>query len=112
MSEQVTQPRDQAVDEEELTDAESIVAALRDITHAERERAQEHDHHWEFLSVNRPDTPQHPRLAMQALTGTRTTLALLRCDICLLPATVILSGDWTEDQVRGVANATNDTPTD
>jgi hypothetical protein len=82
--------------------AEEIIETMRLIIDA-TQADQGHEHHWEILSVQYPETTFHPRL-----TG-YTTNVLVRCDICNLPQVITLNDKWTLEQVKGVIDGSDTT---
>jgi hypothetical protein len=57
-----------------------------------------HVHVWDILDIKRVNPagrPAHPRMVQAT-----ETIVLIRCRGCLLPETVNLDGDWTEEQIR------------
>lgn len=94
-----------------ITDPEEIAEALRrvegwqDQIAATRARIAgafreindiPHVHRWTIIGVWRPQyQPVHPRVAEAV-----STVALIRCQVCGLPETVMLKGIWSEDQLR------------
>ena len=87
--------------------AEEIIASMRQVIDAMREMIEAedrgHEHHWDVIDTQLPEGPFHPRLQGY------TTIALIRCDICQLPQTLVLSGKWNREQVRGIVNASDPT---
>lgn len=94
-----------------LRQAEQVVQDIRDIVRAGAAEVEAvHDHYWDVAGISKPEGPhrnQHPR--MEIVPG--TTRVLLRCSACGFLVVLSLPGHWTDDQIRGVADA-SDTTTD
>jgi hypothetical protein len=111
MNERLATPGDMARDEDEmvsiplsraqeLRDKERIADAIADT---------DHKHAWKVVGVNAPPQdiqPQHPRSVFN-LTQVYTYV-LMRCKECGWLCSLQLIGNWTESQIRGEADATND----
>src|SRR5215469_17355864 len=55
-----------------------------------------HHHTWDIIDVWHPSQPNHPQMKPVV-----TTIVLMICQICHIPQTEELAGNWTLQQVKG-----------